>query len=330
MASNEPRAQQQSQPSNPDQSFSMLAVGDVEAVGAHCQMTYCHQLDFLPFRCDSCHSTFCLDHRSETAHNCPKAGEWARNRRRNSLNRSSTPNTTGTSTLTTSKPTLATGTQCYETSCKTFVNTPQSVGVRCDTCNRQYCLKHRLREEHDCKNVVPLGAKTTTSTLATNKEKIRFGFSRIRSWGKSQQSDLEKRMQELKPKPKPTSAAARTVALNKMKAAAKGDEKVPSEKRVYLHVEAEKETTRAKMPQMALWFSSEWSVGKVLDDAAKRLQVANSNNTVDEEETRLRVFHVDDGRVLDFGEKLGKAGVQSGHTIVLLRGVGPGAPSVRT
>jgi AN1-type zinc finger protein 1 len=137
-------------------------------------------------------------------------------------------------------------------------------------------------------------------------------------------------MQELKPKPKPTSAAARTVALNKLKASAKGDEKIPSEKRVYVHVEAEKETTRAKMPQMALWFSSEWSVGKVLDDAAKRLQVANSNNTVDEEETRLRVFHVDGGRVLDFGEKLGKAGVQSGNTIVLLRGVGPGAPSVRT
>jgi hypothetical protein len=28
--------------------------GDVEAVGAHCQMEYCHILDFLPFKCQSC------------------------------------------------------------------------------------------------------------------------------------------------------------------------------------------------------------------------------------------------------------------------------------
>lgn len=28
--------------------------GDVEAIGAHCQMAYCHVLDFLPFRCESC------------------------------------------------------------------------------------------------------------------------------------------------------------------------------------------------------------------------------------------------------------------------------------
>jgi hypothetical protein len=28
--------------------------GDVEAIGSHCQMAYCHVLDFLPFRCESC------------------------------------------------------------------------------------------------------------------------------------------------------------------------------------------------------------------------------------------------------------------------------------
>jgi hypothetical protein len=28
--------------------------GDVEALGAHCQMEYCHVLDFLPFKCGSC------------------------------------------------------------------------------------------------------------------------------------------------------------------------------------------------------------------------------------------------------------------------------------
>ena len=35
------------------ESFTAMQ-GDVEAVGAHCQMEYCHILDFLPFKCQSC------------------------------------------------------------------------------------------------------------------------------------------------------------------------------------------------------------------------------------------------------------------------------------
>jgi hypothetical protein len=31
-----------------------MATADVEAIGAHCQMSFCHQLDFLPFKCESC------------------------------------------------------------------------------------------------------------------------------------------------------------------------------------------------------------------------------------------------------------------------------------
>lgn len=60
----------------------------------------------------------------------------------------------------------------------------------------------------------------------------------------------------------------------------------------------------------------------MLDEAAKRLQVANVNNRVETEEQRLRVYFVEGGRLLEFGEKVGSA-VGSGNTIVLLRGVGP-------
>jgi hypothetical protein len=40
--------------STPSESYTEMKGGDVEAVGAHCQMEYCHVLDFLPFRCESC------------------------------------------------------------------------------------------------------------------------------------------------------------------------------------------------------------------------------------------------------------------------------------
>ena len=190
------------------------------------------------------------------------------------------------------------------------------MGVKCEACNRTYCLKHRMKEDHDCKNVVPLGAKTTTEK--TSKEKLKFGLSRIRSWGKSQQDRMEKH----KPKPRPSSAALRMAEMNKLKRECKGDEKVPAEKRVYLYVEAEKETAKAKFAEVKVWFSEEWSVGRMLDEAAKRLQVANMNNRVNKEEDRLRVYHVEGGRLLEFSEKVGKVLV-NGNTVVLLRGVGP-------
>lgn len=37
-----------------NETFSEMQVGEVEAIGAHCQAAFCHQLDFLPFRCESC------------------------------------------------------------------------------------------------------------------------------------------------------------------------------------------------------------------------------------------------------------------------------------
>lgn len=78
------------------------------------------------------------------------------------------------------------------------------------------------------------------------------------------------------------------------------------------------------MPKGPLYFDKNWSVGRVLDVAAKGLNVRNVNNVEDGEEQRLRVFHVEGGRVLGFGEKVGE-GVMDGDTVVLLRGVGDGA-----
>ncbi len=90
---------------------------------------------------------------------------------------------------------------------------------------------------------------------------------------------------------------------------------------MYLYVEAEAETAKAKFPKDQFFYSKDWVVGKVLDAAAKSLQVQNINNQSMDEKDKLRVFHVEGGRLLEFNEKVGTALV-SGNTIVLLRGVG--------
>ena len=312
-------------PTEPTDSFAPMTevVGapgaDLDALGAHCQLSYCHVLDFLPFKCLSCQGTFCLEHRSETAHKCSHAGEWARRRRQNSLN-----NFSNTSSITNStpseKPNVRTGTQCSHPQCKTLIHTLQNTGVHCSDCNRQYCLKHRLGEDHGCAKLIPLGARptsTATKAAAATADRARSAFARLRTMATPKPSA-----------PKPQSRAAQIAAVNNLKKNAKGDPSLAPEKRLYLHVEAEASSTTSKLPKADLYFSHDWSVGKMLDDAAKRLQVSNSNNRAGEED-RLRVYHVEGGRMLEFSEKIG-GGLAEGNTVVLLRGVGPGTDLVET
>lgn len=149
-------------------------------------------------------------------------------------------------------------------------------------------------------------------------EQTKSAFAKLKAWGAAKKESAGRAL----PKPKPTSASARLVAVNNLKKTAKGDAKLPPEKRVYLYVEAETETTTAKNYKGEFFYSKDWVIGRVLDAAAKSLQVENINNQSSQERDKLRVFHVEGGRVLEFNEKVGTALV-SGNTIVLLRGIGP-------
>lgn len=306
-------------PAEQQTSYTQMADRDLESIGRHCQFEYCRQLDFLPFHCDSCKGTFCLEHRTETAHKCPRAGEWAAARRRQETGTTTAGNTTS------AKPTVYNSAQCSSPPCKTLIHTLQNTGVHCPTCNREYCLKHRLREDHDCAKLTPLGARPAQAGGPKQAEKARLAFSRLRTWGKDKSSSVAASMA---PKPKPNSAASRAANLNALKKAAKGDSNLDVSKRFYMHVEASADTTKAKFPTGDLYFDSSWTVGKVLDDAARKLQVQNVNNRIETEEERLRVFHVEGGHLLEFSQKIGNCGVSQGDTIVLLRGVGPQVPDL--
>eukprot|EP00455_Lapot_gusevi_P051422 TRINITY_DN765_c0_g1_i2.p1 TRINITY_DN765_c0_g1~~TRINITY_DN765_c0_g1_i2.p1 ORF type:complete len:196 (-),score=2.44 TRINITY_DN765_c0_g1_i2:206-793(-) len=42
----------------------------IVGLGKHCSYSTCKQLDFLPYVCDFCSHTYCLEHRSERSHEC--------------------------------------------------------------------------------------------------------------------------------------------------------------------------------------------------------------------------------------------------------------------
>ena len=190
-------------------------------------------------------------------------------------------------------------------------------------------MSHRHEEQHDCKTLTPIGARPSNV-----QHRAQSALSKLKLWAENKRKEDEKRRAPKKSgflglgKSSNSSAAVSVqVELNALKKAAKGDAKVPPEKRLYLHVEASSDTTKARYPTGKFFYSKDISVGRVLDMAAKALMVENVNNRSEKEEDKLRVFHVEGGRLLKFSEKIGDA-TQNGNMLVLLRGVGDGEPDL--
>lgn len=163
------------------------------------------------------------------------------------------------------------------------------------------------------------------------KEKGVSALSKFREWGQNKKAAAANSSLPLFSNPSLRKFSTKTTSTvaenNKLKQTARGEGSIPPEKRIYLHVEASADTTKAKHPTGKFFYNKEWSVGRVLDAAAKALQVENVNNRGGGEEEKLRVFHVEAGRLLEFSEKIGTV-CQTGNTIVLLRGVGPPVPDL--
>ncbi|KAJ1331787.1 AN1-type zinc finger protein 1 [Microdochium nivale] len=298
-------------PMSSDTSYvKMDTDADATLIGKHCQLEYCNLLDFLPFHCQSCKKTFCLDHRTEDAHKCDNRGAWAERKRLAQLARPSAGSGKHMRDAVSVKP-------CSDESCKTIIGTANSTGVHCDKCNHDYCLKHRLQEDHDCKSKVPIGARPGKDMQAV-RDSAASTFWKLKTLWK------EKKEEETAKGRLGKDRAARQAALKKLEEVKQnpmGDGKTPKEKRIYLWVEAEAQTTVAKIPRGNFYFSQDWVVGRMLDEAAKKLQIQNINNKSTNEQDRLRVFHVETGEMLEFNEKLTQR-LQTGNTVVLLRGIG--------
>jgi hypothetical protein len=256
---------------------------------------------------------FCLDHRSTVAHKCKPVEETTKPK----------------ATSGPSKPDLSTHSQCSKPTCKTFMDTTRHEANHCARCNRHYCLSHRHEEQHDCSTLTPIGARPTTV-----QQRTQTALSKLKLWAENKRAEDAKRRNP----PKKTgffsglgasksAAVSAQTELNALKRLAKGDAKVAPEKRIYLYVEASSETTKARYPTGKFFYNKDISVGRVLDMAAKALMVDNVNNRSEREEDKLRVFHVEAGRLLKFSEKIGDV-VVNGNMLVLLRGVGGGEPDL--
>lgn len=129
-------------------------------LGKHCSVDDCRQIDFLPFTCDCCQKVFCLEHRSYSRHQCPKANKndvtvvicplCAKGVR---LIPKEDPNITWESHVNiecdpSNYEKATKKRKCPVPGCRellTFSNT-----IKCRDCSIDHCLKHRFGPDHKC------------------------------------------------------------------------------------------------------------------------------------------------------------------------------------
>mmetsp|Transcript_27682 Transcript_27682/g.38485 ORF Transcript_27682/g.38485 Transcript_27682/m.38485 type:complete len:190 (-) Transcript_27682:136-705(-) len=135
---------------------------DLTHVGKHCALKECSQLDFLPFRCSHCSSSFCLEHRKPEDHSCskytpprPPVVTICKD-----CNRSITANGDDSMSSLLEKHYKAGECKKFKVT-KPFRCTylkPSGKVCRkrefdeniCKHCSKNYCIKHRHAEEHEC------------------------------------------------------------------------------------------------------------------------------------------------------------------------------------
>jgi len=123
-------------------------------VGKHCDWSECKQLDFLPYRCDGCHKTFCQDHRLPRDHSCvnppiqqvyspscPLCGTVV------AVKKGEDPNWKVEQHIRAGCPSKPRHPhKCHVRGCTGY----ELVAVKCNKCHRNVCLKHRTPESHKC------------------------------------------------------------------------------------------------------------------------------------------------------------------------------------
>lgn len=134
---------------------------EVEVSGArHCAVASCHQLDFLPFRCDACGQHFCQNHFAHASHNCPRAENSSVQvllcplcHEAIRIKPDEDPNLTWerhfTQSCRQSVKEKKGPKRCPVPGCKEQLGLSNK--FECQRCGTTVCLRHRMQEDHPCR-----------------------------------------------------------------------------------------------------------------------------------------------------------------------------------
>ena len=150
--------------------------------------------------------------------------------------------------------------------------------VICEFCENNFCLEHRHQVDHSCSKL-----ENPSQRMAATREHVQAIVNKSATSSKS------------KGRGHKSKAMAAKVALMKIKMKAVGDKAIPDTERVYINVNLPK---GSKNSNKAVYFSKQWSFGRVVDDIASRAQLENKNNVATAK--KLKLFDCDTGLAFSF------------------------------
>nr|SVE74351.1 EOG090X0APF [Daphnia barbata] len=134
-------------------------------LGKHCAEKTCHQLDFLPMKCDACEETFCKEHIRYDLHKCQSAYKkdvqvpvcplcsqpvpWKRGEAPDIAVGDHIDRDCQSDPARQKRKVF--GNQCSLKGCKK----KEVIPVVCDQCRMNFCLRHRHAIDHSCKGNKP-------------------------------------------------------------------------------------------------------------------------------------------------------------------------------
>nr|XP_006634473.1 PREDICTED: AN1-type zinc finger protein 1 [Lepisosteus oculatus] len=155
--------------------------------------------------------------------------------------------------------------------------------VVCPHCQKHFCLAHRHQDDHECEKLEPLKPRMA-ATQQLVKEIVESKKGAPASKGRRGAKN---------------SATAAKVALMKLKLHAAGDKSLPQSERTYFQVYLPQGVKDRSLP---MFFSSAWTVGKVVDVAASLANLKNNNNILTAK--KLRLCHPLSGEALKMDQTL--------------------------
>jgi len=268
-------------------------------LGQHCSQEGCQQLDFLPFECAACKRIFCLAHSAYSSHNCtatsdarvpecPLCGAPVPIAKGDDINAKVEQHISAGCPQTKVQHTNT----CSYPRCRKY----EVVPVICKQCYKNFCLSHRFPQDHACEGV-------TGGVASKAREQHKKPSS-------SSSSSASKSAHSHNP-------TALKVRLMKMKMQAKGDAKIPADKRFYLEVVF---PLNSGVAPKLMYFDPRWSIGKVLDLVAEAGNIVNKNNVIQEKNSKLHLIALKTGEPLPNEKHLDTLSadvLQSGDAVML-------------
>ena len=180
--------------------------------------------------------------------------------------------------------------QCSLLDCK---NTELVQMPPCNFCLKSYCLKHRHASDHKCDSE----PKVKTEQVTKTQQHVQAILSKPTNSKRTTTGHKSKKTSNM-------------VKLMKLKQKSIGNKDISTMDRVYFDV---KLPVRSKLKSINIYVSSQWPIGKMIDNIADHANLMNKNNENPIE--KLKLFSSDDGTV--FSTEPFIPTIENGSSVIL-------------